>query len=454
MKNAKKLLCLTLASLILFLSACTSEKIPLKNGSEDSSIVSEQENGSEDSSVVSEQENSSEASTQIGSLNSQNLMSNVKAENITAFDDLSQGNKAYNQFSAALLKQCLSEDENVLISPLSAIYALGLTANGADGETLKQMEDVFGIDMDNLNNYLYSYMKNKAEEDAAKLSLANSIWFDNRFVPNSEFLQKNANYYNAAAYKSNFSAAETVDDINRWISEKTKGMINEVIKEISPETVMFLINALAFEDQWESPYKDKGSVRDGEFTTSRGDKVTVEFMYSEGEKYIYDDNAEGFIKKYKGNYAFAALMPKEGMSIEEYVSTLTGEKLSLILNRKENYSFELYTALPKFETEFSVEMKDIFKNLGMTDAFTPYVADFSKIGDGEGLHIGNILQKTFISVGELGTKAGAATIVAIEEESCPMETKTVYLNRPFVYMLIDTTTNTPFFIGTMMNPTK
>lgn len=442
MRNTKKFLCLILASFILFLSACTSEKIPLKNGSDDSSTASEQQNSSDYSS------------TPIGSSNSQNLMLGVKAEIITASDDLSKGNNAYNQFSTKLLKQCLSEDENVLISPLSAIYALGLTANGADGETLKQMEDVFGINVDTLNNYLYSYMKKKAEEDTEKLSIANSIWFADRFTPHAEFLQKNANYYNAAAYKANFSAAATVDDINDWISDKTEGMIKEVIKEIPPETVMFLINALAFEDEWESPYKEKSSVRDGDFTTSSGDKVTASFMYSEGERYIYDDNAEGFIKKYKGNYAFAALLPKEGMSIEEYVSTLTGEKLSLILNRKETYSFELYTSLPKFETEFSIGLNEVFKSLGMTDAFKPYVANFSKIGDGEGLHIGSILQKTFISVGELGTKAGAATIVAIEDESCPMETKTVYLNRPFVYMLIDTTTNTPFFIGTMMNPTK
>ena len=439
MKNSKKLLCLILASFVLFLSACASVKITPKN---DSSTPSE------------EQSNSDYSSPPIGTVNSQNLMLGVSAEIITASDDLSKGNNAYNQFSTKLLKQCFSKNENVLISPLSAIYALGLTANGADGETLKQMEEVFGIDMDALNNYLYSYMKKKAEEDAEKLSIANSIWFKNSFNPHAEFLQKNANYYNAAAYRADFSASQTVDDINAWISEKTKGMINDVIEDISSETVMFLINALAFEDQWETPYEDKSSVRDGEFTTESGETVTVEFMYSEGEKYIYDENAQGFIKKYKGNYAFAALLPNENISVEEYISTLTGEKISEILNRKENYSFELYTSLPKFETDFSVEMTEIFKALGMTDAFIPHVADFSKLGDGSGLHIASILQKTFISVGELGTKAGAATVVVIEEEGCPMETKTVYLNRPFVYMLIDTTTNTPFFIGTMMNPTK
>ena len=174
-------------------------------------------------------------------------------------------------------------------------------------------------------------LKQKATEDANKLSIANSIWFADRFAPRADFLQKNADYYNAAAYKANFSDSKTVADINNWISEKTKGMIKEVIQEIDPDTVMFLINALAFEDEWLIQYDSEYSVRDGEFTTANGEKVTAQFMHGETERYIYDENAEGFIKRYKGKYAFAALLPKEGMSIEEYVSTLSGEKISTII---------------------------------------------------------------------------------------------------------------------------
>jgi serpin B len=205
-------------------------------------------------------------------------------------------------------------------------------------------------------------------------------------------------------------------------------------------------------DEWEKPYDSKYNVKEGEFTTSNGEKVKAEFMYSDSAKYIYDENAEGFIKKYKGNYAFAALLPKEGMSIEEYVSTLNGEKISQILGRKEYFSFELYTQLPKFETDYTIQLKDVLKDMGMKDAFVPHVADFTKTGDAYGLHISSVLQKTYISVGEKGTRAGAVTAITYAEESCPMETKTIALNRPFVYMLVDTTTNTPFFIGTMMNP--
>ncbi len=429
----KKITCFLLILILSFLCSCGESAESSQNG---------------DSSALS-----SEASY-VGSIDkSINLMSGFKGNTVEALDDMSKGNKAYNNFALELFKRSLSEEgKNTLISPLSAIYALGLTANGADGNTLHEMEEVFGISIDELNEYLYSYAKKKAEEEAGSLSIANSIWFADRFSPKSDFLQINADYYNAAAYKSNFSDPKTVDEINAWVSEKTNGMIKEVIEEISENHVMYLINALAFEDEWRFPYNSEYNVKEGEFTTESGEKVNAEFMYSDNESYIYDENAEGFIKRYKGKYAFAALLPREGMSIEDYVASLTGEKITEMLCRKESYSFDLHTALPKFETEHSVSMKEIFEDMGMIDAFAPYTADFSKMGEADGLHIENIFQKTFISVCEKGTKAGAVTVVTMADEGCPMEIKQVYLNRPFVYMLIDTTTNTPFFIGTMMNP--
>ena len=162
---------------------------------------------------------------------------------------------------------------------------------------------------------------------------------------------------------------------------------------------------------------------------------------------MQDDNATGFIKHYKGRYAFVALLPNEGISVNDYISHLTGEKIQSIL-KNESYK-TVYTSLPKFETKFEFSLVDILQSMGITDAFNPNIADFSKIGDAYHLHISDAFQKTFISVGELGTKAGAVTVIEMAPEAAPepMEIKYVYLNRPFVYMLIDTETNTPFFIG-------
>ncbi|MBO7254584.1 MAG: hypothetical protein J6V36_04700, partial [Clostridia bacterium] len=144
----------------------------------------------------------------------QNLMVNISSESVSPLEDLSQGNEAYCDFALKVFKESLNkEGKNTLISPLSVIYALGLTANGADGNTLSQMEEVFGIKIDDLNEYLYSYAKQKEEKTEAKLNIANSIWFtddENLLKINNEFLQKNANYYKAAANKADFSDEQTL----------------------------------------------------------------------------------------------------------------------------------------------------------------------------------------------------------------------------------------------------
>ena len=139
------------------------------------------------------------------------------------------------------------------------------------------------------------------------------------------------------------------------------------------------------------------------------------------------------------------------MRVADYLKTLEGDTLNNTLSSPQNLS--VYAGLPKFETEFDVEMSDILKAMGMTDAFDPDVADFSGISTekGENIFISRVLHKTFISVAEEGTKAGAVTAVEMEDESAPHIDKTIILDRPFVYMLIDCETNIPFFMGTLMS---
>ena len=142
------------------------------------------------------------------------------------------------------------------------------------------------------------------------------------------------------------------------------------------------------------------------------------------------------------------------MTAAEYAASLTGEHLHRLLTEYSSETVE--TAIPKFTAEYDVEMSEVLKGTGMPDAFSSAVADFSKLGHStEGnIFISRVLHKTFISVDDRGTKAGAATVVEMKAESAmePLEPpKEVYLDRPFVYMLIDCETNLPFFIGTMMD---
>ena len=385
------------------------------------------------------------------------LMEGVQANTVTgkAADDAfaqSQMRLAVELFQSSVLE---SKDENAMISPLSIQLALAMTANGADGNTKAEMEALLGgeISLEDLNEYLYSYVNNLPSAEKYKLQIANSIWFrddEGRLQVEKDFLQKNADYYGAQAYKAAFDD-QTLKDINNWVKDHTDGMIDSILDQIDEDAVMYLINALVFDAEWQHVY-DKSDVYKGKFTNIGGTEKQVDMMHSEETVYLQDENAIGFMKPYSGSkYNFAVLLPNEGVDIYEYIAGLTGESLMETLSTPQLGM--VMATLPKFSYEYELTMNDVLKELGMPSAFSGDTADFSKMAHSSrgNIYIGDVLHKTFISVDELGTKAGAVTKVQMNDESAPMSEWVVTLNRPFVYMIIDNETNLPVFIGTVMD---
>lgn len=366
--------------------------------------------------------------------------------------DESKTTSSLSEFSLRLFEENLKlwgdSDTNILISPTSVITALGMTTYGAKGNTLAQMEEVFGVKRGYLTNYNRQYM----EQDSKVLKLANSIWFtnDEHLTVNDAFLAFNEEYYGASIYETAFNAA-TVDSINDWVERKTNGMIKNILDEIPADAVMYLINALAFEAEWESKYEEGQILEDAKFTTAKGEVQKVDMMRSEELLYLADDNASGFIKYYKDrDYAFVALLPKEGVTVADYVKNLSGEHLQEVLRNP--YKDGVVNAyLPQFSYEYNVEMSELLEEMGMTDAFDGAKADFSVMATSTSgnIYMNRVLHKTFIEVSPVGTKAGAATVVEMNRESCPMYEKIydVRLDRPFLYMIIDCENNMPVFIG-------
>ncbi len=354
-------------------------------------------------------------------------------------------------FAVSLFKAGIEAEKNTLISPVSVLYALAVAANGAKGETREQMEEVLGMPIPELNAYLKAYMNALPQSTKAKLSIANSVWFtdDERFAVERDFLQTNADYYGADIYKAAFDDG-TLKAINTWVKDNTDGMIENILDEISPEAVMYLINAMAFDAEWQDIYFET-QINDGVFVNENGEEQNVKMMRSEEHYYLEDDNATGFMKHYANSkYAFAALLPQEGISVEEYVAGLTGEGLASMLEGDRWAT--VYAAMPKFESEYSIEMSGILSSMGMTDAFDQREADFSGLGSSTAgnIFISRVIHKAFISVDERGTKAGAATVVDMAPGAAPVEEiKEVTLDRPFVYMIIDCEANLPLFMGTM-----
>lgn len=379
-----------------------------------------------------------------------NLMEGITAKTVSgkAVDDAFKNSSA--DFAIRLFQKTRDDSKNSLISPLSVMLALSMTANGAKGETLAQTESLLGgdIPMETLNEYLYSYINALPSEKTAKLNVANSIWFrDNGFTAENTFLQKNADYYGAAVYKSAFDV-KTLRDINNWVKKNTDGMIEKIIDDLDPDAVMYLINTVLFDAEWENIYK-KDEIRDSTFTALDSTKRTVSMMYSTEQRYLDDGKATGFIKPYKSGYSFVALLPNGDISLSDYVASMTGK--SFIDTIKSAKDVPVETAIPKFSYDYDIEMSGALKALGMTKPFDAAKADFSALGssDSGNIFISRVLHKAYIAVDGKGTKAGAATAVETNLMSDTVGIYRVTLDRPFVYAIIDDATGLPVFIGTV-----
>ena len=358
-------------------------------------------------------------------------------------------NTRYATFSVELFKKSFDNEKNALVSPLSVLLALAMTANGAEGETLAEMEQAMsGLPIADFSHALLEYVYALPSSDKAKLHIANSIWF--RDTPEltvvEEFLRTNQDTFAAEIRKEPFDD-QTVGAINDWADKHTDGMIQKIIENIDPDVMLYLINAMAFDAEWEKIYIDH-YIQEGIFTAVNGKKQPTDFMHSDEGVYLSDEKATGFLKPYAGGrYAFAAVLPNEGTVLADYAAGLTGEGwINLLKTASEE---RVYAVIPKFAFEFELELKNNLQSVGMERAFTPQ-AEFGRMArlvpDGP-LYIGRVIHKTFIAVDERGTRAGALTNVAIERGGGETMPKVVILDRPFLFAIVDTQAGLPIFIG-------
>lgn len=376
-----------------------------------------------------------------------NLTKKVTANNVSGKNADDTFINAQADFAVNLFKKNVSVDKNknVLISPLSATLALAMTFNGADGETKKEFERLMGnITVEQLNEYLYSYINN-LDASEIKLNIANSIWIKNGFNVKEDFLKANKNYYNSEVFGADFNS-DTVNDINKWASDNTDDMINKLLSDddITKDTVMCLINALLFDADWENQYSHTDATQT--FTNINGEKKTVQTLKCSAYTYYDNEKATGFKKNYaNNNFSFVALLP-DG-NINDYVSNLNGKELLETLNNPQEVTAN--TQMPEFTYECNYDMINLLSPLGVVSAFDESKADFSKISND--LYISKSIQKTKISVNEVGTKAAAVSTTFMTKGFMSDREYEVVLDRPFIYMIVDNRTNLPIFIGAVMD---
>ncbi len=348
----------------------------------------------------------------------------------------------------------IRKGENAMVSPLSVAEALGLTSSGAVGKTKDQMLSVFagGLDQDAFNSYVKKTNERLSESKKTKVNIANAIWIRKNFSLLESYRKTAKSYYKAHIHTDAAFNAETVKDVNNWVNKETKGMISHIVDQFSENTVMELVNAVAFEGKWKLEYQKDQIWKKQNFKNAAGKTEKVTMLRSTESFYVKLKNGSGFVKPYQdGDLMFMCLLPRKGMSTEEFLQSLTGKKLRDAF-RNRQYIFEpdvLTVTMPEFQAEYRVILNKALKKMGMRNPFTDQ-AVFNMTEPNAGLRISNVLHVTYIEVNRKGTKAAAVTAVEMDGATAtPIQPKyySVTLDRPFVYAIMDQKTALPVFLG-------
>ena len=351
----------------------------------------------------------------------------------------------------------VAKKENIMISPFSLSTALAMVWNGAGGETKTAIQNVLGFQNytdSELNGY-YKKMNESllATDPSIKLAIANSIWYRNGIKVNDEFVQTNKTWFNAQVQALDFTSPDAVKTINKWSSDNTNGLIKEVLKEISPYDLMFLLNALYFKGEWGKGYAFKeAETKTGLFKKENGSSVSVSLMNNQKKLlYFTDDNLSAVNLPYgNGAFSMVIMLPQANVSVSKMVTTLKSPMYwqNLIKNM---VTKEVNMQIPKFKIEYKDKLNDILKQMGMAVAFDPVLADFSKIFPQIESYISTVNQFTYIDVNEKGSEAAAVTVIGISYTSYNPPVDFI-ANRPFVFAICEKSTGCVLFMGMVGNP--
>lgn len=366
-----------------------------------------------------------------------------------------------NKFGLELFKQIITEEkeENVFISPLSVSMALGMTYNGADGETQKAMQrtlELQGLSLKEVNESYKSLIELLSQLDPkVQFQIANSIWYRQGLAFEKEFIELNKTYFDALVTGLNFDNSDAAATINGWVDENTNGKIKQIVKPpINPDMVMFLINAIYFKGLWTYQF-DKEKTTDEKFFLPDGSRKPCKMMIQEGEfDYFENSDFQAISLPYgDGDFSMIVLLPRMERNVDSLIAQLNEdnwEKWIGSFSEKEGT-----IQLPRFTLEYELKLNDALKALGMAIAFDPFQADFTKLYQGpQNAYISEVKHKSFVEVNEEGTEAAAVTSVGISVSSVDPEIFWMRVDRPFVFAIRENRSQTILFIGKIVEPSS
>ena len=340
--------------------------------------------------------------------------------------------------------------KNIMFSPTSLNFALGMIAEGAKGETKEILDDYLGTNdfAAYAKEYLDKIKAYNTEDESygyqSKVKIADAIWLDNGLTLQEKFKNTVSDSFGAEVEAVDFSAAEkTCDVINSWCNKNTEGLIPKIITPdlINDNTGLCLTNSLYFESGWSG---EPWNVSDTE--ESFGKKEKTKYMTCTGDRYYENDKATAFGRDYANGLSFIGILPND-----EGDFNLEDLDIGGLLKSNPEYD-EVDCKMPKLNFETSTVLNDMLSSMGLDNLFSSN-SDFSGIAD-QNVNVDTILQKTKLELDENGTKAAAVTAVIMEcmsgvEEKEPF-IKNVELTRPFAFLIYDRSNNEILFMGKVM----
>ena len=341
--------------------------------------------------------------------------------------------------------------KNIMFSPTSLNFALGMIAEGAKGETKEILDDYLGTNdfAAYAKEYLDKIKAYNTEDESygyqSKVEIADAVWVDNGLTLQEKFKNMVSDSFGAEVEAVDFSAAEkTCDVINSWCDKNTEGLIPKIITPdlINDNTGLCLTNSLYFESGWSG---EPWNVSDTE--ESFGKKEKTKYMTCIGDRYYENDKATAFGRNYANGLSFIGILPND-----EGDFNLEDLDIGGLLKSNPEYD-EVDCKMPKLNFETNTVLNDMLSSLGLDNLFSGN-ADFSGIAD-QNVNVDTILQKTKLELDENGTKAAAVTAVTMECMSATVEKepiiKTVELTRPFAFLIYDRSNDEILFIGKVIS---
>lgn len=367
--------------------------------------------------------------------------------------------EADNAFGLELFQNVrnTSEDENIMLSPLSVSLALAMAYNGADGETKTEMEQAMklnGLTPEQINSsYEMLVDALKSLDEDVVFEIANAIFYAEGFPVKQDFHDINQKVYDAEMEGLDFGDPSALEVINGWVANKTHDKIPTILDNLSAEARMVLLNAIYFYGTWTNAFDEDGT-KMNRFTRNDGTILEVPMMSKEDKVEYASAETFSAVKLPYGNgqYEMVVMLPASG-----YKSTDLIDQLSLQNWKSWNNQFSeqenVVISMPRFKFGYKTKLNDILKQMGMPKAFQPDIADFSKISDID-LYISDVVHKTYIDVNETGTEAAAVTAIVFNTTSVGPGHEKIHftVDRPFVFAITEKDTDAILFMGEVQNP--